>query len=211
MIADEITYFAVDGYGCIRQNTEWDGWETDGEIVFNFFSKVPADILDDLRIELTEKPYHETMLKRPLEEANSIAEKRGLPYRFSMEFWISEDVAVDEFLDAINISPRRIIEEVLRTNHGMADAGDEARRKVIKDLAFEIECDDEFHIRMGEHVADYRVGEHEMDQPIGTWGYYHIVIGSNLSKVQKETKELIMSVTEEVLAKAKTRKGKKKR
>ncbi len=55
MQADEITYFAVDGYGCIRQNTEWDGWETDGEIVFNFFSKVPADILDDLGIELTEK------------------------------------------------------------------------------------------------------------------------------------------------------------
>ncbi len=211
MQADEITYFAVDGYGCIRQNTEWDGWETDGEIVFNFFSKVPADILDDLGIELTEKPYHETMLKRPLEEANSIAEKRGLPYRFIMEFWISEDVAVDEFLDAINISPLEIIEAVLRTNHGMADAGDEARRTVIKDLAFEIVCDDEFHIRMGDHVADYRVGEHEMDQPIGTWGYYHIVIGSNLSKVQKETKELIMSITEEVLAKAKTRKGKKKR
>ena len=211
MKTDEIAYFAIDGYGCISQNTEWDGWETDRETVFKFFSKVPDEVLDDLGIVLVEKPHYETRLKRPFEEANSIAEKRGLPYRFIMEFWISEDVAVDEFLNAINISPLEIIEAVLQTNHGMADAGDEARRKVIKDLAFEIQCDDEFHIRMGEHVADYRVGEHEMDQPIGTWGYYHIVIGCNLSKVQKETKELIMSITEEVLAEAKTRKGKKKR
>jgi len=211
MQADEIIYFAVDGYGCIRQNTEWDAYKTDKETVFEFFRKVPDEVMDDLGIVLVEKPYHETRLKRPLEEANSIAEKRGLPYRFIMEFWISEDVAVDEFLDAINISPLEIIEEVLRTNHGMADADDEARRKVIKDLAFEIECDDEFHIRMGEYVADYRVGEYEMDQPIGTWGYYHIFIGGNLSKVQKETKDLIMSITEEVLAKVKTKKGKKKK
>ena len=208
MKADKITYFAVDNGGCIRQNSEWNENETDSVNVFNFFSKVPSEILDDLGIELIEKPYFKTRLKRPVEEANSIAENRGLYYRFSMEFWISEDEDVSKFIKAIKIDHYKIMEEVLRTNHGMDD---KTIRNVTEDRYFDSEFHDEFHIRMREYISDYRQGEHEVDEMSGTWGYYRIIIGSNLSKVQKETKDLIMSITEEVLAKAKTRKGKKKR
>ena len=211
MQADEIPYYVVNEGGRITQNDDWDAYETDRETVFKFFHKVPADILDDLGIELIEKPYHETRLKRPVEEANSIAEKRGLPYRFIMEFWIPEDEAVYEFIDAIKIDHYKIIEEVLRTNHGMADADDTTIQNVIQDPSFDSEFDIEFHEQMRDYISGYHVGDHEVDEPSGTWGYYLIGVGYNLSNVQKRTKNLIMSITEEVLAKVKTRKGKKKR
>jgi len=140
MKADEITYFAVDGYGYIRQDSEWNENETDSVNVFKFFSKVPAEVLDDLGIVLVEKPYHQTRLKRPFEEANSIAEKRGLPYRFSMEFWISEDEDVSKFIKAIKIDHYKIMEEVLRTNHGMDD---KTIRNVTEDRYFDSEFHDE--------------------------------------------------------------------
>jgi hypothetical protein len=212
MMANKITYFSVDQYGIISTHSEWDALISGREAAVEFFHNEPHEVLDALGISLVTDPYPETKINHPVEEANAIAKTRALPYRFGIEFWISGDEAVSEFLDAIDISYYGVIEEVLRTNHGMTDADDNAIRQVIIDPDFDREFDIEFHDQVRKYITGYSVDRHEVDEMSGTWGYYLIDIDNDLSKVKKETKDLIMSITEKVLAtiKKKGRKQKKK-
>lgn len=55
--------------------------------VFDFFAGEPSDVLDALGVEIIEGPYpgsnyRGAELRRPIEEANTIAEVNGLEYRF---------------------------------------------------------------------------------------------------------------------------------
>jgi hypothetical protein len=211
MRAGEVTYFVVDNNRSIRQNSEWDYDEEATETAFKFFQNEPDEVLGALGISLVTDSYTEAMLNSSVEEANTIAKTRGLPYRFMIELWISEDQAASEFLHAIDVSYYDVIEDVLRTNHGMADADENAIWKVTEDPDFDGEFDIEFHDKVREYIADYRVDEHEVNEMSGTWRYYLIAIDNDLSKVQKETKDLIMSITESVLAKIKKEEGYKKR
>ena len=209
MMANKITYFSVDQYGIISTHSEWDALISGREAAVEFFHNEPPEVLDVLGISLVTDPYPETKINRPVEEANTIAEANGLSYRFCLEFWISGDEAVSEFLDAIDISYSEIIEEVLRTRHCMADANEDAIRQVIEDPDFDREFDFEYHNQLRDHISQYKVGEQEVDEMSGTWGYYLIAVGT-LSVAQKETKDLIMSITEKVLAKIK-KKGRKQK
>ncbi len=56
--------------------------------VFDFFEGEPGDVLDALGVNIIDGPYpgnnyRGAKLRRPIEEANAIAERMGLDYRFT--------------------------------------------------------------------------------------------------------------------------------
>jgi hypothetical protein len=194
-MTDEVTYFAVDNY---RSVTESSGWDTTGRaraVAFEFFNSQPADVIAAFGITFDEDLFLETTLNIPVEKANTVAEARGLPYRFIIEFWTFEEEAVDAFLAANDISYWGIIRELLRTRHGMND-------NAINQ--FSIANWDHFTNENHKKLPDYVLKHATKVDEFGG----HLIVIKDTSTAQKEAKDLIISVTENFIDKIKKKQKK---
>ncbi|PKN19267.1 MAG: hypothetical protein CVU71_07085 [Deltaproteobacteria bacterium HGW-Deltaproteobacteria-6] len=187
-MTDKITYFSVNNFRSITfSSATWDTTGRAHEVAIEFFNRLPDDIIDDLGIVFKEDPFYETTLHIPIEKANAISKKRGLPYRFIIDFWTFKEDLVDAFLHTNNILCWDVMSELLRTKYGMEDDAS------IK-FSFNIweHFINEIQKKLLNYVLQYSV---EIDEFGG-----HRIIVKNLSAAQKGAKDLIISIAEGFLA-----------
>lgn len=110
-------------------------------------------------------------------------------------FTIGEDCFVWNYFDEIEFSYPEFVQEYLKKQFPKMSEDD------IEEL-YEKNCDLfndlEYEIKTSDALQDYCIGEEEIDEASGTWGYYTFEI-KDLEEARTKLKDLLEGLFEDVI------------